>query len=128
MTDNGKDLTSAVLGNRIRQARKDAGLSQVRLAQLLNTTQSAISLYEAGQRAVGIDMLLNVARILNRPLHYFLGAIDEVLYVRDSRIANLANELEKRPQDIEELLEYWEFIRWRTAQEHEQGLELVGGS
>lgn len=128
MTENGKDLTSAVLGNRIRQARKDAGLSQVRLAQMLNTTQSAISLYEAGQRAVGIDMLLNVARILNRPLHYFLGAIDEVLYVRDSRIANLANELEKRPQDIEELLEYWEFVRWRNAQEHEQGLELVGGS
>ncbi len=128
MTENGKDLTSAVLGNRIRQARKDAGLSQVRLAQLLNTTQSAISLYEAGQRAVGIDMLLNVARILNRPLHYFLSTIDVVLYVRDSRIANLANELEKRPQDIEELLEYWEFIRWRNAQEHEQGLELVGGS
>ena len=128
MTENGKDLTSAVLGNRIRQARKDAGLSQVRLAQLLNTTQSAISLYEAGQRAVGIDMLLNVAGILNRPLHYFLSAIDVVLYVRDSRIANLANELERRPQDIEELLEYWEFIRWRNAQEQEQGMELVGGS
>lgn len=128
MTENGKDLTSAVLGNRIRQARKDAGLSQVRLAQLLNTTQSAISLYEAGQRAVGIDMLLNVAGILNRPLHYFLSAIDVVLYMRDSRIANLANELERRPQDIEELLEYWEFIRWRNAQEQEQGMELVGGS
>ncbi|MXX18572.1 MAG: helix-turn-helix transcriptional regulator [Dehalococcoidia bacterium] len=128
MNDNGKDLTSAVLGNRIRQARKDAGLSQVRLAQLLNTTQSAISLYEAGQRAVGIDMLMNVARILNRPLHYFLSAIDVVLYVRDSRIANLVNELERRPQDIEELLEYWEFIRWRNAQEQEQAMELVGGS
>lgn len=104
------------------------GVSQVRLAQLLNTTQSAVSLYEAGQRAVGIDMLLNVARILNRPLHYFLTAIDAVLYVRDSRIANMANELEKRPQDIEELLEYWEFIRWRNVQEREQGMELVGGS
>ena len=128
VSENGKDPTSAVLGSRIRQARKDAGLSQVRLAQLLNTTQSAISLYEAGQRAVGIDMLLNVARILNRPLHYFLGAIDAVLYVRDSRIASLANELERRPQDIEELLEYWEFIRWRNAQEREQAMELVGGS
>ena len=104
VSENGKDPTSAILGNRIRQARKDAGLSQVRLAQLLNTTQSAISLYEAGQRAVGIDMLLNVARILNRPLHYFLNAIDVVLYVRESRIANLAYELEKRPQDLDELL------------------------
>ena len=128
VSENGKDPTSAILGNRIRQARKEAGLSQVRLAQLLNTTQSAISLYEAGQRAVGIDMLLNVARILNRPLHYFLNAIDVVLYVRESRIANLAYELEKRPQDIDELLEYWEFIRWRHEQEREQGMELVGGS
>ncbi len=128
VSDNGKDPTSAILGHRIRQARRDAGLSQVRLAQLLNTTQSAISLYEAGQRAVGIDMLLNVARILNRPLHYFLSAIDVVLYVRDSRISNLAHELEKRPQDIEELLEYWEFIRWRHAQVQDHGMELVGGS
>ena len=128
VSENGKDSTSAVLGHRIREARKDAGLSQVRLAQLLNTTQSAISLCEAGQRAVGIDLLLNMARILNRPLHYFLSAIDVVLYVRDSRIAKLAYELEKRPQDIEELLTYWEFIRWRQEQEHHQGMELVGGS
>ena len=96
MSENGKDSTSVVLGSRIRQARKDAGLSQVRLAQLLNTTQSAISLYEAGQRSVGIEMLLNVARLLNRPLHYFLSAVDVVLYVRDSRIASLVNELERR--------------------------------
>ena len=128
VSENGKDSTSAVLGSRIRQARKDAGLSQVRLAQLLNTTQSAISLYEAGQRSVGIDMLLNVARILNRPLHYFLSAVDVVLYVQDSRIASLVHELERRPQDIDELLEYWEFIRYRNAQDQGQAMELVGGS
>ncbi len=128
VSENGKDSTSAVLGSRIRQARKDAGLSQVRLAQLLNTTQSAISLYEAGQRSVGIDMLLNVARILNRPLHYFLSAVDVVLYVQDSRIASLVHELERRPQDIDELLEYWEFIRYRNAQDQGQVMELVGGS
>jgi len=128
VTENGKDLTSAILGGRIRQARKDAGLSQVRMAQLLNTTQSAVSLYEAGQRSVGIDMLLNVAGILNRPLHYFLNAIDVVLYVQDSRIAKLANALEERPQDIEELLDYWEFVHWRKEQEREQAIELAAGS
>ncbi len=127
VSENGKEPTAAVLGTRIRQARKDAGLSQVRLAQLLNTTQSAISLYEAGQRSVGIDMLLNVARILNRPLHYFLSAVDVVLYVQDSRIASLVHELERRPQDIDELLEYWEFIRYRNGQDQGQAMELVGG-
>ncbi|MCA9823076.1 MAG: helix-turn-helix transcriptional regulator, partial [Dehalococcoidia bacterium] len=59
-------------------------MSQGQLATALSTTQSAISLYEAGQRSVGIDMLLNVARILNRPLHYFLGEDGEMLYVRES--------------------------------------------
>lgn len=116
-SEDDKTADSARLGQRIRQARKDAGLSQGALAQTLCTTQSAISLYEAGQRAVGIEMLLNVARVLNRPLHYFLDEDEAVLYVRDSKIASLANELEKRPEDIPELLAYWEFMRWRRTQE-----------
>jgi transcriptional regulator with XRE-family HTH domain len=106
---------SGQLGHRIRAARKDAGMSQGQLAGSLNTTQSAISLYEAGQRSVGIDMLLAVARILNRPLHYFLGEEGDMLYVRDSDIAQLISELEKHPEDLPDLLAYWQFLRWRRA-------------
>lgn len=112
-SETGKAPVSANLGHRIRAARRDAGMSQGQLAQALNTTQSAISLYEAGQRSVGIDMLLNVARILNRPLHYFLGENGEMLYVKDSQIAQLIMELEKHPEDLPELLQYWNFLRWR---------------
>lgn len=114
-SENGKAPVSANLGNRIRTARRDAGMSQGHLASALNTTQSAISLYEAGQRSVGIDMLLNVARILNRPLHYFLGEDGDMLYVKDSDIAELIAELEKHPEDLPELLAYWHFLRWRRA-------------
>jgi transcriptional regulator with XRE-family HTH domain len=113
--ENGKVPVSAGLGQRIRAARRDAGLSQGQLAGALNTTQSAISLYEAGQRSVGIDMLLNVARILNRPLHYFLGEDGDMLYVKDSDIAELIAELEQHPEDLPELLAYWHFLRWRRA-------------
>lgn len=112
---NGSAPVSATLGQRIRTARRDAGMSQGQLAGALSTTQSAISLYEAGQRSVGIDMLLNVARILNRPLHYFLGEDGDMLYVRDSDIAELISELEKHPEDLPELLAYWQFLRWRRA-------------
>lgn len=118
--EGGKPPVSAMLGQRIRQARRDAGMSQGQLAQLLNTTQSAISLYEAGQRSVGIDMLLNVARILNRPLHYFLGEDGEMLYVRDSEIAALIEELERHPEDLPELLSYWQYLRWRRAHRNGQ--------
>jgi transcriptional regulator with XRE-family HTH domain len=113
--ENGKAPISASLGQRIRTARKDAGMSQGQLASNLNTTQSAISLYEAGQRSVGIDMLLNVAKILNRPLHYFLGNDGEMLYVSDSEIANLIADLEKNPEDLPELMAYWNFLSWRRS-------------
>jgi transcriptional regulator with XRE-family HTH domain len=92
-SDSGKAPVSAGLGQRIRAARRDANMSQGQLAQELNTTQSAISLYEAGQRSVGIDML----------------------YVKDSDIAELIGELEKHPEDLPELLAYWQFLRWRRA-------------
>ena len=113
--ENGKVPVSAGLGARIRTARRDAGMSQGPLATALSTTQSAISLYEAGPRSVGIDMLLNVARILNRPLHYFLGEDGDMLFVKDSEIAELIAELERHPEDLPELLEYWNFLRWRRA-------------
>lgn len=90
-------------------------MSQGQLAESLNTTQSAISLYEAGQRSVGIDMLLNVARILNRPLHYFLGEDGEMLYVKDSEIAKLIMELEKHPEDLNDLIQFWDYLRWRRT-------------
>jgi transcriptional regulator with XRE-family HTH domain len=118
--ETGKIPVSANLGQRIRAARRDAGMSQGQLAQALNTTQSAISLYEAGQRSVGIDMLLNVARILNRPLHYFLGEDGDMLYVKDSDIAELIDELEQHPEDLPELLAYWQFLRWRRT--HRNGV------
>jgi len=90
-------------------------MSQGQLAAALSTTQSAISLYEAGQRSVGIDMLLSVAKILNRPLHYFLGEEGDMLYVKDSDIAELISELERHPEDLPELLAYWQYLRWRRT-------------
>ncbi len=121
MSESGKAPVSASLGNRIRTARRDAAMSQGQLAHSLNTTQSAISLYEAGQRSVGIDMLLSVARILNRPLHYFLGDEGDMLYVKDSDIAQLIGELEKHPEDLPELLAYWNFLRWRRISSNGNG-------
>ena len=114
-SESGKVPVSAGLGLRIRTARRDAGMSQGQLATALNTTQSAISLYEAGQRSVGIDMLLSVAKILNRPLHYFLGDEGDMLFVKDSDIAELIGELEQHPEDLPELLAFWQFLRWRRT-------------
>jgi transcriptional regulator with XRE-family HTH domain len=52
------------VGQRIRAAREARGWSQGELAARLDRTQTAISYWEAGRRALGIDDLVAVAAVL----------------------------------------------------------------
>ena len=51
-------------GELVREARKRAGLTQARLAELAGTTQSAIARLERGGRPPRIDTLLRIAEAL----------------------------------------------------------------
>lgn len=53
------------LGNAIRRRRKEIGLSQEQLAEVLGVTKSTISKYELGQRDPGLDQLVPLAEALN---------------------------------------------------------------
>jgi len=44
-----------------------------------------------------------------------------MLYVKDSDIAQLIGELEKHPEDLPELLAYWNFLRWRRLSSNGNG-------
>ena len=57
---------------RLRQARLDAGYSQVEVAQKLNKPQSYVSKCESGERRVDVIELLDFAKIYNKTLDYFL--------------------------------------------------------
>ena len=61
------------LGERIKQAREESGYTQVKLAQKIGLTPSAISNYEAGIRQIPVHILLDISKFLNKPLQYFLG-------------------------------------------------------
>lgn len=56
---------NCVLGTRVRKRRRELGLSQTELAKQLHTTQSAISLYEAGSRAITAQGLVDIAHALD---------------------------------------------------------------
>ncbi len=56
--------TSLAVGRRIRWARERGQLSQLQLAQVLGVTPTAISYWEAGQRAPGVDEILRLADAL----------------------------------------------------------------
>lgn len=48
----------------IREARRKAGISQVRLGELIGLDQSGVSRIERGERPVTVDLLRSIARAL----------------------------------------------------------------
>lgn len=62
---------------RLKEIRKAKGLSQLRLATDLNTTQNTISRYETGEREPGIAELIKIADYFNVSVDYLLERTDD---------------------------------------------------
>jgi transcriptional regulator with XRE-family HTH domain len=61
------------LGARIAQARKDADLTQVQLAERLGIPQPQLASYEIGRRRVPVSLLPRLARALAMPIEALIG-------------------------------------------------------
>jgi transcriptional regulator with XRE-family HTH domain len=61
------------LGQRMLELRKEQGLTQGQLAELLSISQQLMAFYEKGQRRVPIDLLPKVARLLGVSVEELLG-------------------------------------------------------
>lgn len=48
----------------IRQARRQAGISQMQLARMIGVDQSAVSRIERGERSVTVERLVAISRVL----------------------------------------------------------------
>lgn len=57
----------------LKTARSKAGLSQAALAQKINVTKQAISLYESGARTPDHETLQKIADVLGVSINYLLG-------------------------------------------------------
>lgn len=62
---------------RLKQLRKEAGISQLKLALDLNTNQNTISRYETGEREAGYDMLIKIADYFDVSIDYLLERTDQ---------------------------------------------------
>jgi len=65
------------IGERIKQAREGSGLTQLELAVRLECTQSALSNYELGKRKLNLNLLIEIAQVLNKPIDYFTESTAE---------------------------------------------------
>ncbi|MBE6981533.1 MAG: helix-turn-helix transcriptional regulator [Ruminococcaceae bacterium] len=62
---------------RLKELRKSKGLSQLRLATELNTTQNTISRYETGEREPSIADLIKIADFFHVSVDYLISRTDD---------------------------------------------------
>lgn len=64
------------IGSRVKSARKQAGLTQARLAEALDRAVETISNIERGQALPGLELLARVAEETGVPVVYFLDGFE----------------------------------------------------
>lgn len=87
------------IGNRIRQLRKDQGMTQAQLSAKLNIGDRHLRKIEAGEKGPSIDILIEIAALLGVSLDYIImgkqsqSDLKQRLYVLIQSLSVLAEEL-----------------------------------
>ena len=117
MTDT-PDTKRSALAERLREARKAAGLSQGQVAKLLQMHRPTISEIEAGNRRVPAEELVKFAETYDVTVSWLLGETAEQLEMDDPRLQLAARELSKlKPDDLDRLLRLLASMRSSDAEE-----------
>ena len=94
-----------VIAERLKEARKLAGVSQGHVAKILGLHRPSISEIEAGNRRVSADELARLAKIYDVGVAWLLGEAPDTLDAQDPRLELAARELTKlKPDDLDRLL------------------------
>lgn len=93
------------IAERVREARKQAGLSQGQVAKLMGLHRPSVSEIEAGNRRVSAEELMKLAELFDVSAAWLMGDVPESVETDDPRVQLAARELKKlKPQDLERLL------------------------
>jgi transcriptional regulator with XRE-family HTH domain len=95
-----------VYGPRIREARKFAGLRQIELAGLLETTQETVSGWENSKVDISSERMQRISAVLRVPLGWFYGHPESPeAYERPMELAREAiREAKEKLEAIEAML------------------------
>ena len=110
MTDN--DEKKKAIASRLTTARKQAGLSQQSVAEMLSLHRPAISEIEAGRRRVAAEELASFAKIYGVSVSWLSCMNDDTVDPLRDRVELAARELRKlKDEDLKRVLEFLESVR-----------------
>jgi transcriptional regulator with XRE-family HTH domain len=111
-----------LLVERLKEARKLAGLSQGHVAKILGLHRPSVSEMEAGNRRVSATELARLAEIYDVNVAWLLGEAPYTLDAQDPRLELAARELTKlKPDDLDRLLKLLAAMRSGPAPDAEGG-------
>lgn len=88
-----------LIGERIKQVRKEAGMTQQQLAQRLGIPYQSIGQWERGIRKPKIETIQAIADAIGVSLDYLLGNVSDSFFVLDNeRIKADINSYENNPE------------------------------
>ena len=82
------------IGTKIMQLRKKKNLSQTDFAKAIGVSRTMVGNYERSVHAPSIEMMANIAKVLNVSIDYLIG---------EGKLAQYDKEVIKRIEDIQEL-------------------------
>lgn len=90
------------IGERVKQARKQAKLSQLEVGVALGVSDKTISGYESGRISPPIDKLMKIANLLKKPVGFFIG-VDSRQYNVSSRLRGVEIALRDIRKELREI-------------------------
>lgn len=120
MRNDSEAVKRVHVPERLKEARKLAGLSQGQVAKMLGLHRPAISEMEAGNRRVSADELAHLAEIYDVNIAWLVGKVSEKIDPANPRLELAARELAKlKPDDLERLLRLLAAMRDESASNDE---------
>ena len=78
------------MGERIKQLRKEKGMTQTDLAMTLNVTKGTVSTWETNSRVPGFETLNALSDLFERRLDYIMGRSDDATPTTQNELVDLA--------------------------------------
>ena len=74
-----EEINSVIVGQRLKEFRKNNKLTQEKLANKLNIARSALANYERGRNIIATPFLYTICKEYHVSADYLLGKIDELV-------------------------------------------------
>ncbi|AHY56883.1 MULTISPECIES: helix-turn-helix domain-containing protein [Bradyrhizobium] len=111
MTDQ-EPVKRGQIAERLKEARRLAGLSQGHVARILGLHRPSVSEMEAGNRRVSAEELAKLASLYDVSVAWLLREVPDTVEAEDPRLELAARELSKlKPEDLQRLLKLLAVMR-----------------